>query len=139
MRTGDLIPRGMRRGFTKGDANLFCHVWLTSPLSLYRQSLEGHTSLERARVIKPHSCHSQPWRPAHGHEGLLSRPSTDSYSHTTLISRPIALNSGSPVYTSTFSRVASAAAKQSATAGLNVTVFALRSRRNEVTVIAWKE
>src|SRR5205823_12556414 len=97
----------------KGDANLFCHVWLTSPLSLYRQSLEGHTSLERARVIKPHSCHSQPWRPAHGHEGLLSRPSTDSYSHTTLISRPIALNSGSPVYTSIFSRFASAAAKQS--------------------------
>src|SRR5438128_7888326 len=48
------------------------------------------------------------------HEGLSSRPNTDSYSHTTLISRPIALNSGSPVYTSTFSRFASAAAKQSA-------------------------
>src|SRR5437773_11640162 len=61
------------------------------------------------------------------HEGLSSHPNTHSYSHTTLISRPIALNSGSPVYTSTFSRFASAAAKQSATAGLNVTVFATRS------------
>src|SRR2546427_11578737 len=48
------------------------------------------------------------------HERLSSHPNTHSYSHTTLISRPIALNSGSPVYTATFSRFASAAAKQSA-------------------------
>ena len=49
---------------------------------------------------------------------LLHRGSTGtdvySYSQTTLISRSTVLNSGSPVYISAFSRLASAAAKQSA-------------------------